>query len=89
MVDMILSLLTKFVKRKYLTIDDGSPKPAEDILAIDPMRSSICHSLNVIDIGNRAKLFLSESTLFPIKTSATFRKECFEVFPSVYSLLAS
>ena len=32
MVDMIGSIMTKFVRKKYLVSEDGSPKSADEIL---------------------------------------------------------
>ena len=32
MVEMIRSIMTKFIKKKYLVLEDGSPQKAEDIL---------------------------------------------------------
>ena len=32
MVDMIGSIMTKFVRKKYLVNEDGSPKSADEIL---------------------------------------------------------
>ena len=36
MVEIIWSIMTKFVKKKYLVLENGSPKKAEDITSINP-----------------------------------------------------
>ena len=40
MVDMIRSIMIKFLRKKYLVNEDGSPKSADEILAINPLSSS-------------------------------------------------
>ena len=40
-VEMIRSIMTKFIKKKYLVLEDGSPKAAEDILSVNPLRSEV------------------------------------------------
>ena len=41
MVEMIRSIMTKFIKKKYLVLEDGSPKKAEDILSVDTLKSEV------------------------------------------------
>ena len=41
MVEMIRSIMTKFIKKKYLVLEDGSPKKAEDNLSVDPLKSEV------------------------------------------------
>ena len=41
MVEMIRSIMTKFIKKKYLVLEDGSPKKAKDILSVDPLKSEV------------------------------------------------
>ena len=41
MVEMIRSIMTKFIKKKYLVLEDGSLKKAEDILSVDPLKSEV------------------------------------------------
>ena len=41
MVEMIRSIMTKFTKKKYLVLEDGSLKKAEDILSVDPLKSEV------------------------------------------------
>ena len=41
MVEMIWSIMTKFIKKKYLVLEDGSPKNSEDILSVDPLKSEV------------------------------------------------
>ena len=41
MVEMIRSIMTKFIKKKYLVLEDGSPKNSEDILSVDPLKSEV------------------------------------------------
>ena len=40
-VEMIRSIMTKFIKKKYLVLEDGSPKKSEDILSVDPLKSEV------------------------------------------------
>ena len=41
MVEMIWSIMTKFIKKKYLVLEDGSPKKAEDNLSVDTLKSEV------------------------------------------------
>ena len=41
MVEMIWSNMTKFVNKKYLVLEDSSPKKAEDIISINSLRSEV------------------------------------------------
>ena len=41
MVELIQSIMTKFIKKKYLVLEDGSPKKAEDIVSFDPLKSEV------------------------------------------------
>ena len=41
MVEIIRSIMTKFIKKKYLVLEDGSPKKAEGILSVDPLKSEV------------------------------------------------
>ena len=41
MVEMIRSIMTKFIKKKYLVLEDGSPKKAEDNLSVDTLKSEV------------------------------------------------
>ena len=41
MVEMIWSIMTKFIKKKCLVHEDGSPKRAEDSMSINPLISEV------------------------------------------------
>jgi hypothetical protein len=80
MVEMIRALMSKFVAKKYLLSDNGSPKTDEEILAIKVDRHSVVKKVQLIDIGTRAKVLTSDCVMFPNDTCIAFRTECLQFY---------
>ena len=72
-VELILKLMTKFVQKKFLVSEDGTPKPAAEILAINVQQASITKNTNAIDIGTRAKMLLANGKMFPDEVTRIFQ----------------
>ena len=80
MVELIRTIMTKFIRRKYLQTDEGTPRSAEEILKIDVLDAKKCKSSGSIDIGTKAKVLLNNDTLFPSSNCQRFRAECLRYY---------
>ena len=55
MIEMIRTVMTKFVRKKYIVTDQGTARPDEDLLKVIVLSEKICKRANQVKTGTFAK----------------------------------
>ena len=55
MIEMIRTVMTKFVRKKYIVTDQGTARPDEDLLKVIVLSEKICKCANQVKTGTFAK----------------------------------
>lgn len=86
MGDLLLNLMVKFCRNANLHEDSGSPKSIHDLAQLDVTLQKVQKPAKTIDVGTKAKLFLTESSLSDEERIA-FRGECLKFYAASVTYL--
>jgi hypothetical protein len=82
MANLLSSVLNKFIRRQFLYNSDRevqSLKPISELTSLNISEKTCQKPPNLIDIGTKAKLLLSESIL-PDEKKTVFRRNCLNFY---------
>ena len=82
MVDLLSSLLSKFMRRQFLYNSDRdvqSLKTTTKLISLNVSDNSKQRSTNLIDIGTKTKFLLNENVV-PDDEKTVFRKNCLKFY---------
>ena len=79
-IRLLQSLMTKFVKKSLLVLENGKNVQARDLIRIDVFKSNKCKSTKVIDIGTSAKLYFTRSKPLDGDEFSNFVNQCLKCY---------
>lgn len=87
MFTLLTNLMQKFIKKKVLFRENGDFITKDDLLKINVLETKNTKPHKLIDIGTKAKLYFSSSSLIEDESSKKFRTECLNFFMSATNYL--
>ena len=80
MVEMIRTVMTKFVRKKCLVTDQGTLKLDEDLLKVNVLCEKICTPANQVEFGMFAKRLLGSNNILTDDICLKFQQECLKFY---------
>ena len=80
MIEMIRTIMTKFVRKKYLVADQGTAKSDEYLLKVNVLSEKICKPANQVEIGIFAKRLLGSDNILIDHICLKFQQECLKFY---------
>ena len=81
MIEVIRTIMTKFIRKKYLVTDEGTAKPDEDLLKVNVLSEKMCKPANqVVKIGTFAKRLLRSHCILTDDIYFKFQQECLKFY---------
>ena len=80
MVEMIRTVMTKFVRKKCLVTDQETLKLDEDLLMVNVLCEKICTPANQVEFGMFAKRLLGSNNILTDDICLKFQQECLKFY---------